>query len=465
MAWVAAGVLIAYSGRARSDLMAPRCRLQITNVDRDFARREVFNNSVNVNYDAGGNVRMQCVGQKVTLRSDSISALSGNYYRLYGHVVYDDSTYRFAADTMIYVLNTEMLHAGGHVVVTDKAAGSTLTGPYVDYYRQVKGVNDSARVDAFMRPTVRYFTRKPAGDTSKQSPYILVGAHLRGFGQSRLTADSAVTFDRDSLHAAGDSLAIDRGKTTLVLLTGKPGHLRRRGADSFYVAGREIRFRLEDDKLRELRSFLDARVVRGTTTVTGDTVAMAFTADKLDLTLAWNRKTGATIQSGGYDVHGDSVAVDTPGEQLREIRLFNHGSIMNPRDTTVHFSPRFPGDTAAADTTRNTLWGERVTARFAQTDSAGQRVTRLNEVRAFGKGVLQARSLFMRAVTARDGRVTPSINYTRADTIFMRMKSGDSSGLAAVQAYGKVYGAQLESLSLPKTKADSAKLPIGTGRP
>ncbi len=465
LAWIAASVAIGYAGNVRHDAAAPRCRIRITNVDRDFARREVFNNSTNVNYDAGGNVQMECIGQKVKLRSDSVSALSGDYYRLYGHVVYDDTTYRFAADTMIYILRTEKLEARGHVTVLDKSAGSTLTGPYVDYYRQVKGVNDSARVDAFLRPTVRYFSRPRAGDTTKQTPYILTGAHLRGFGQSRLTADSAVTFDRDSVHADGDSLAVDRGKTTMVLLTGKPAHMRRRGADSFDVAGREIRMRLEDDKLRELRSFLEARVVRGTTAIAGDTVQLAFTAEKLDLTLAWNRKLGATILSGGYDVRGDSVAVDTPGEQLREIRLFNHGMIMNPRDSAVRFSPRFAGDTATTDSTRNTLWGERVTARFAQADSAGRRVTRLNEVRAFGRGGLQARSLFLRAVTAKDGRITPSINYTRADTIFMRMKGGDSTGLSAVQAYGHVDGAQLESLSLPKTKADSAKIPIGTGRP
>ena len=107
---------------------APRCRIEIRNSDREFSRREMFNNSTNVNVDIAGNVRLKCVGQEVYLYADSISSISGDYVRLYGHVVYKDSTYRFNADTMIYVLRTEKLHAGGRVTVLDSATGSTLKG-------------------------------------------------------------------------------------------------------------------------------------------------------------------------------------------------------------------------------------------------------------------------------------------------------------------------------------------------
>ena len=444
-----------------------RCNLHLIKADHDFVRNPQFNNDVNVNYDVAGHVHLQCDRQEIFLDADSVSVLSEDYARLYGHVVYRDSAYRFAADTMIYILRLEKLEARGNVHVLDKSAGSTLDGPFVDYWRQVKGVNDSARVEALKRPTVHYFTTPPSGDSTKRSPYILVGAHLKGFGKSRMTADSAVTLDRDSLHARSDSIAVDRGKATTVQLMGKPARVRRAGEDSFLVVGKEIRFRLEDDKLRELRSFLDASVVRGATIVNGDTVTMAFTAEKLGLTLAWNRKTGATMRSEGYDVVGDSLAVETPAELLREIRVFNHGMIRNPRDTTVHPSPRFPGDTAKPDSTRNTLWGERITARFDQADSAGTQVTRVRGLQAFGKGALQARSLFARMVTAKDGKVTPSINYTLADTILLRMKSGDSSGISAVQAYGHVDGVQLETASMSKPKTDSAKSvpPPPKGRP
>ncbi len=458
----AAGIVIAVIGAGAAMVPpriapAPRCRIEILNSDREFSKREMFNNSTNVNVDIAGNVSLRCVGQKVFLFADSISLLSGDYMRLYGHVVYRDSMYRFNADTMVYVLRTEQLQARGHVTVLDSATGSTLKGPYVDYYRQVKGVNDSARVDAFYRPTVRYYDKPTSKNAPKLSPYILIGERLRGFGQSRLSADSAVTLDHDSLHTTSDSIQLDRGKTTVALLLGKPATVRRAGSDSFLVIGHEIRFRLEDDKIRDLRSFVNAKVVRSSTVITGDTVLMAFTMEKLGLTLAWSRQGAATIVSEGYDVVGDSLAVETPGELLKEIRVFHHGRITNPPDTTIKAAPRFPGDTIKPDTTRNYLAGDRVNARFGQVDSAGAVVTRLRALEAFGKSPVQAQSLFSRMVAAKDGRISPSINYTKADTILMRMKGGDSSGVAAVQAYGHVDGIQLETASAPKAKADTIK--------
>jgi len=67
-------------------------------------------------------------------------------------------------------------------------------------------------------------------------------------------------------------------------------------------------------------------------------------------------------------------------------------------------------------------------------------------------------------VTAKDGKRSPSINYTRADTILMQMRQGDSSGVSAVQAYGHVLGLQQETASLPKKKTDSTKA-AGRGGP
>lgn len=457
------GAVVALAGARPAP--APRCRLQVLNVDRDASQKEMFNNQTNINYDAAGHVKLQCVNQQVFLDCDSLSALSGDYYRLYGHVVYRDSAYRFAADTMIYLLRTEKLEARGNVTVLDKLAGSTLTGPWVDYWRQVKGVNDSARVEALKRPTVRYFNDASIRDTVRRTPYILVGDRLKGFGQSRLSGSGTVTIDRDSLHGEGDSLAFDRGKTSVAQLIGAPARLRRRGADSFAVSGKELRLRSENDTIRDLRAFRTAHVTRGTTDVAGDTVHLLFASEKLGLTLAWNRNDGAALHSDGYDVIGDSIAVESPGEQLREIRVFRRGMIENPRDTVGPAVPRIPGDTTTPDSTRNTLWGDRLVAHFEQVDSSGTLATRLGALQAYGRQPNQARALFARTEVAKDGRRTPSINYTFADTILVRMRTADSTGLASVQAYGHVSGVQLETASLLKAKTDSAKAALPKGRP
>jgi hypothetical protein len=219
------------------------------------------------------------------------------------------------------------------------------------------------------------------------------------------------------------------------------------------------------DTIRGLQAFLTARVTRGTTDITGDTIHMSFDSQKLALTLAWNRKSGAMMHSAGYDVVGDSLAVETPGELLREIRVFRRGMIQDPLDSAALFAPRAASDTAAPDSTRNTLWGDRIVAHFEQIDSSATQVTRLRTLQSFGKQSLQARSLSARTEIAKDGKRSPSVNYTRADTIFVMMKSGDSLGVTSVQAFGNVTGIQLEMASVLKPKADSTKPPPPKGGP
>jgi hypothetical protein len=432
------------------------CLMVLDNADRQMTTNSLLPGNTIV--DVAGNVRIHCDKQKVSLRTDSLSMLSGDYARLYGHAVYQDSSYQFAADTIIYLTRTEKVEGRGHVVALDKTTGSTLVGPFVDYWRQVKGINDSAKVIALLRPTVRYFVRATPKDTAREQPYLLSGQMLQGFGGSRLWGSGSVTVDRDSLHGTGDSLAFQRGATSVAQLIGAPARLRRNGTDSFTVTGGEIRLGLADDKLRDLHAFGGARVTRGSSVITGDTVVLSFAAEKLSLTLAWGKKSGATLHSSGYDVRGDSLAVESPGELLRELRV-KHGTIFNPRDTSAVARMPAPADSTKPDTTRNFLSGNRLLAHFDQADSAGTVITRLKGLESFGR----AASYFARTVV-KNGKTTPSINYTLADTIFVLMKTGDSTGVSSVRAYGHVYGAQLETASLRK-KGDSTRVTVPGARP
>jgi hypothetical protein len=79
---------------------------------------------------------------------------------------------------------------------------------------------------------------------------------------------------------------------------------------------------------------------------------------------------------------------------------------------------------------------------------------------AFGR----AASYFSRMVV-KNGKVTPSINYTTADTIFIVMKTGDSTGVAAVSAHGHVNGVQLETASLKKQRSDTTRAAVPGARP
>ncbi len=399
------------------------------------------------------NAQLRCTNQPVHLWTDSLTDLNDQVFRLMGHARYLDADYEVRADTMVYTLSIEQIQAVGHVVVTDRHAGSTLRGPSVVYLRAAKGVRDSADVQASQRPVVRYFPRQDRPDTVRSMPYTLSANQLHGFGRSRLWGGGNVTLDRDSLHARSDSLSFLSGSSGMAQLLGRPARVWRNGADSVTIVGREVRLNLDQDTLRSLLAFDGASVRQGASTITSDSISLAFVGEKLDQTLAWNHTAGAAVHSSGYDVHGDSVAVDTPGEQLHALRVFGRATVQNPLDTARAVT--LVRDTASRDTTtlphRDTLWGSRVIASFVQVDSGGKQLTRLQQVEALG----DAASYFTRRI-AKNGKTSPAINYTRADTILVTMRVGDSAGVSDVRARGHVDGVNLEAADRPAAPRDSS---------
>lgn len=429
-----------------------RCLLQVDSIGREGLRDETIPG--NVNYFGGGGVWMHCIDQGVFLDADSLESFGGQYVRLLGRAKYRDSDVTIDADTLIYTKNDERLQARVNVHIVNRVNGSTLDGPYVDYLRAVKGVRDSAETIAMQRPTVTYHVARAPGDTVDPAPYVIVGDGLRGYGGSRLTGWGNVTVDRDSLAGRGDSLRYDRGDRDVAILVGQLASLVRRGSDSFTVRGRQVELALEGEALRGVRALGQGHVVGAAGEIIADSTALAFEAGELVQTLAWDRANRAQVLAQGYDVRGDSVAIDTPRERLRELRVFQRGSLVEPEDTTA--APAAPDSAATADgdssaapgeSIRNRMAGNRITARFVDRDSAGTTQTRLVDIVAIGS----ATSLFAREVE-RDGRTSPTINYTRADTIIVVMKTGDSSGVEEVRAFGHVDGVQLERESLRKRR-------------
>lgn len=430
-----------------------RCLLQVDNVDREGFLSEPIPG--NTNYFAGGNVRLSCARQNVRLGGDSLASLGGNVIILIDKAFFRDATISLTADTITYFkANGELMQARGHVAVRNLKTGSTLTGPSVDYARAVTGVRPEAEMLAVQRPTLTYLPARGSKDTTRATPYLIVGDRLKGLGESKLYGYGNVTVDRDSLHGTGDSLTYLGGRGGSASLFGKLAQLHRTSNDSFRVKGSEVRLGLDDEALRDVRAFGDGQVTNGSSDIRGDSVALTFTDEKLSRTLAWDRRRHATVHNEGYDVQGDSIAIDTPGEKLKELRVYRRGMLQNPVDTTA------TDTSASAPRHRDTLWGERIIASFAQVDSAGTVKTRLQQIEAIGS----AASLFSRNVV-KNGKTTPSVNYTRADTILVLMKGGDSTGVSAVRAHGTVDGLQMETASLPRSKADSAKIALPRKRP
>lgn len=444
-----------------------RCQLEVLNVDREGAYDRFGENT---NYFAGGNVRLRCVGQEVFLFADSMASIGGTVVQLFTDARYRDDDVDIRADTLTYYRTTEMLQARGSVRIVNKINGSTLEGPWVDYLRSVRSVRDSAETTALMRPTVTYNVPRAEGDSVDPAPYVIIADGMRGRGSSNLNAWGDVLVDRDSLSGRGDSLRYERGDNDEVTLIGQLARFNRRGADSFDVRGRNVVLGLAGEELRLVKAYGEGRILGSTGEIVADSSELEFDGGMLVATRAWDHSTPAQVLAGGYDVHGDSVAIDTPGERLRELRVYGNGRLVELEQadsTVVEVEPDslvVTRDSAMVEEVpdslapiHNTMTGQLLVVRFVDHDSLGTVVSRLVDITAIGS----ATSLFERNVV-REGRSSPSINYTKADTIIIVMKVGDSTGVEEVRAFGNVDGLQLEQETLGRRRVSMPGL--GTPR-
>jgi hypothetical protein len=431
---------------------ARRCLIRLLPGSNQFMRQEQFGNNVTVYL--GGNVRFRCQGQDVNLGSDSVQIINENIYMLMGRAFYRDSTLAITADTLTYLVHApnpaqdETVQARRDVKIIDRKTGSTLAGPSVDFLRASRGVRDSDEVLATGRPLVRYLPAAAGQGSSPPKPWRITADYLRGFGQTRLWGGGAVVVERDSLRMAADSLDVESGSRRRANFFGKPAELQRIGPDSFLVTGGLIRLEFAGDTLQAVRSFGAGAVTRGEGIIKGDSILIALDREKLSRTDVWGRPQVAEVHSSGYDAGGDSIVVLTPGEKLRELRAFGHGMLANPPDTT---HPMVIDSASGGPPGRDTLWGNRIFALFAEADSGGTTVTRVTGIEAVGN----AKSWYAYNAGGNN-KDCPTLTYFLADTISVAMKKGDSTGVADVRYHGHVHGYLAERASV---SSDSSQAP------
>jgi hypothetical protein len=403
---------------------AGRCVFQITNVDRQGS---VVETPRGTNYFAGGNVQLSCRGLQISIRSDSLAAYGGNVVHFIGNVKYRDSTLTMDADNGTYYKNGEKWEARGQVVTNNLRTGSKLTGPALDYYRVVKGVRDTLEMYATGRPRIEYTTGDPGAPPGE--PYIVVADRVRMKGSDRLWAGGKVTIDRSDFSARGDSLRLDTGKGSDGTLVGRNPMMRGLGRDSFNLSGRRLDFRLNQRELTHVTAKGNGHAVSKEWDLVADTIGLDIKNRRLEQTLAWGDSTRPYANSPGYAMRADSLALDTPGQQLKEVRGFGTAWLGG----TIHARTR----------QRDWIRGDTVVAQFVQRDSAGVKRSALSRIIARKS----ARSFHLDPNQRHPDR--PSINYARGDVIVMTMKPGVPSGVDRVDIRGQVDGIQLEAADAP----------------
>jgi hypothetical protein len=408
-------------------------------VDRQGA---VVETPQGTNYFAGGNVRLSCRGTSISMQSDSVAAYGGNVVRFIGRVKYRDSTLTMDADRGTYFKNRERWEARGRVVTKNLVTGSTLTGPALDYLRVVKGVRDTMEMYATDRPTIQYFPSDTGGQAPE--PYVIVGDRVRLKGDDRIFAGGKVTVDRSDFASRSDSLRLDTGPDGDGSLVGGRPVLRGLGADSFSITGNRIDLRLDGRALTYLLAKGNAKAVNKEWELVADTIALDVNDRKLEQTLAWGDSLRPSATSTSYAMRADSLALDTPGQRLREVRGFGRAWLGG----TIH----------QPTSDRDWMRGDTVVARFAARDSAGTQRAVLSRIEA-RKG---AQSYHLEPNERQPAR--PSINYARGDVITVTMKdSAAASGVERVDIRGQVDGIQLEATE-PSASPPADSTPGGGGR-
>jgi hypothetical protein len=415
-----------------------RCLVSLDSAGRQ-GKRDVV--GADTNYFAGGGVYLRCQGTSTTMRSDSVASYGGQTFRFIGQVRYRDSALTMDTDVGTFHRLGERWEARGHVVTRNLKTGSTLTGPSLDYSREVRGVRDTIEMFAKGRPRIEYVTTDSAGQPAE--PYIIVADRVRMKGNDRIWAGGKVTIDRSDFVARGDSLYLDTGKGSAGTLLGGNPVLRGTGADSFNLHGRRIDFRLDRRALTYVVAKGAARAVSREWDLTADTIALDINNDAVEQTFAWGDSSRPSATSAAYAMKADSLALDTPGQKLRELRGFGAAWL--------------GGDIDSASGERNWMRGDTVLAAFAERDSVGTTRTALTQIEA-RRG---AQSYHLEPSERFPGK--PAVNYARGDVITVIMRSDEQRGVERVEVQGQVDGVHLEPVPVAAAPDSAPKTPRRTG--
>jgi hypothetical protein len=376
-----------------------RCEVVIDSVGGEF--RQVTVAPAVENWFAGGGVLAHCRGTNSSLSADSVAWYAqARRIDMVGDVRMRDTAVTLDANLAYYHTTDERLEAHNRVVATNRRTGTVLRGPNLTYARAVPGVRDTTEMRATGRPTIEYRQRPDSAD----EPYIIVADRVRMRGDDRIWGGGQVTIDRSDFAARGDSLALDQGAGTGVLL-GEPV-VSGKGTQGYTLEGTRIDLALDGRELRRVMAHGEGRAQGEDWHLTADTIHLALEQRRLQQAFAWGDSSRPFATSARETIRADSLALDVPDQVLREARAFGRAFSTTRRDTT-----------AAADV--DWISGDTLTARFdQQPDSTGRNRTEIRQILAWGS----ARAL-THQYDDRQPDAGPAINYSRGRRIDIALRA------------------------------------------
>ena len=365
----------------------------------------------------GGGVRITCPRSDLRLRADSLESY-GDQGRLFlfGNVEYEEPRLTLTSNYLTYYQFEERIVANGNVNAR-LPNGSTMRGPYAEYYRAMQG-RPATRLFANGRPAFDIVQRDSAGHPGE--PLRVLANNVTMVGDSLVYAGGSVQAMRPEVEARGDSMTVDSEAERMVIMRNPVIEGRRNRP--FTLVGERIELSSRQRKLERVVALARAKAVSEDLTLTSDTIELRFSADLMQRAIAWG-PSRARASSPTQELVADSLDVRMPNQRMREVFAVRGAAAYGRPDST-----RFRADTS------DWMRGDTIVARFDRAASDNARGAQLRELYASGN----ARAYYHLAPADTTLR-RAAINYVTGREILIGLRDRQVRTVTVVEQAAGVY--------------------------
>lgn len=366
----------------------------------------------------GRGVRISCPAKDIRIRADSLESY-GDDARIYliGDVDYAEPRLALTSDFLTYFQQEERVVANGSVHMR-LPSGSTMRGPYAEYFRAIPGSRPATRLFANGRPTFHIVQEDTAG--GPPDTLVVLANNVTMVGDSLVYAGGAVRATRPEVEARGDSMTLDSEAERMVMMRGP--EIEGRGERPFTLSGTRIELSSAERKLERVLAIGRARAVSDSMVLTADTIDLRVARDLLQRAIAWG-PSRARARSPTQRLVADSLDVLMPDQRIREMHALRNALAEGSPDTL-----RFRADTT------DWLNGDTVIARFDTVAAADSANPKLRELVARGG----ARAYYH--LNPADSAATrAAINYVTGREIVIAFRNQQVSRVTVIDQAAGVY--------------------------
>jgi lipopolysaccharide export system protein LptA len=286
-------------------------------------------------------------GAQLRANSGRYDASIGEVY-LVGEVYFEDGDRVLTSNEATYQVEIARLHARGEVVFVDRAEGSTLRGPDLEYF-QATEERPLTQMIATLRPTLTLTSRDTMrGADSVADPLELVADRVTMIGEDDLTAIGDVVITRSDFRATSGEARYNTATEDLEL---------RENAliigDEFELTGEVVQTRVADGEIEYLHSRTNASLRGEEIDVEGSDLQLYFRESLLQRAIARvarGEADRAIARSSTFRIEADSLDATFVDERIEQVVAVGSAFALTMDTTdTASSAPATPGDEEFGD--------------------------------------------------------------------------------------------------------------------